>query len=487
MSSSHPIPASPAPWLAWLERELSPTPGRGAATFRVVVATTLVILISMTMEVPFASVSAFLVLFISKRNLASTLVAGTVLIAGVTLAIGATLLLLPYIVDQPELRVPAMALLLLGGMYLSRVFIIGPLAFITGFIMALALGEVSTLPGNGDLIVRGCLWIWVAAVYSIVLTVIAGRFILPKTQLTPEAAAPPRAVAKPKAKFSLFKPGAFADPSHLRFAIKVTLAAMFCYLIYTAVDWPGIKTAFVTCCICALESTGASLRKMYLRITGCLIGGALGVITLIYVVPHMQGIVSLLLVSAVVTGVAAWIALGSERISYAGVQMNFAFYVCLLQGYEPPTDLNVIRDRVVGILLGIVTISIVFRYLWPERTADRLRTSLAQLLRQVAEFVTSPEPEKRAALTAQFDLTQRLTEQANFELDLHCPGEVAGKRRLDDLIRQAQTHFLAAAAAVPTHELRERLEISRRLEAEAQTLTLQRVSHADVRLTGEAV
>ena len=367
MSSSHSIPASPAPWLAWLERELSPTPGRGAATFRVVVATTLVILISMTMEVPFASASAFLVLFISKRNLSSTLVAGTVLIAGVTLAIGATLLLLPYIVDQPELRVPAMALLLLGGMYLSRVFVIGPLAFTTGFIMALALGEVSTLPGNGDLIVRGFLWIWVAAIYAIVLTVLVGRLILPKTQWRAEPAAPPPSASKPKAKFSLFKPGAFANPSHLRFAIKVTLAAMFCYLTYTAVDWPGIQTAFITCCFCAMESMGATLRKMYLRITGCLIGGALGVITLIYLVPHMEGIVSLLLLSTVVTGVAAWIALGSERISYAGVQMNFAFYVCLLQDYGPPTDLNVIRDRVVGILFGIVTTSFVFRYLWPER------------------------------------------------------------------------------------------------------------------------
>ena len=284
--------------------------------------------------------------------------------------------------------------------------------------------------------------------------------------ITPQPVAP-----KPKAKPALFKPGAFANPAHLQFAIKVTLAAMFCYVFYTAVAWPGIRTAFITCCFCALESTGATLRKMYLRITGCLMGGALGIITLIYLVPHMEGIVSLLLVSACVTALAAWIALGSERISYAGVQMNLAFYMCLLQHYAPPTDLDVIRDRVVGMLLGIVAASFVFRYLWPEQATSRLRASLAQLLRQVGEFVASPGIEKRAALTGQFDATQRVAEQAMFEMDFHRPEEAARKRRLDDLLARAQTYFLDAAAAVPTSGLSERVELSRRLQAEAEALT----------------
>ena len=67
-------------------------------------------------------------------------------------------------------------------MYFSRVFVIGPLAFATGFIMALALGEVSTMPADGEIIVRGCLWIWVAAVYAIVITVVVSRFLLPTKQ-----------------------------------------------------------------------------------------------------------------------------------------------------------------------------------------------------------------------------------------------------------------------------------------------------------------
>jgi hypothetical protein len=145
--------------------------------------------------------------------------------------------------------------------------------------------------------------------------------------------------------------------------------------------------------------------------------------------------------------------------------------MCVLQGYDPPTDLHVIRDRVVGILFGIIATSVVFRYLWPERAIDRVRSSLAQLLRQVAEFVTSPGTEMREKLTAKFDDTRRLAELATFELNRRHPEEIARKRRFDYLLGQAETHFLAAGAAVPSPELPERIEISQRLRVEAETLS----------------
>ncbi len=61
------------------------------------------------------------------------------------------------------------------------------------------------------------------------------------------------------------------------------------------------------------------------------------------------------------------VAAGSERIAYAGLQIAFAFYLSLFQGFAPATDFDVIRDRLVGIVLGIVVLSLVFHYLWPER------------------------------------------------------------------------------------------------------------------------
>ena len=40
--------------------------------------------------------------------------------------------------------------------------------------------------------------------------------------------------------------------------------------------------------------------------------------------------------------------------------------------YAPDTDLDNVRNRVVGILLGLVVTAFVFNYIWPERKAERI-------------------------------------------------------------------------------------------------------------------
>src|SRR5439155_1230956 len=77
------------------------------------------------------------------------------------------------------------------------------------------------------------------------------------------------------------------------FALKVTFAAMFCYIVYEAIDWSGIHTAFITCTFIALESTEATLYKGTLRIVGCVIGGALALFSIVFLMPHMETIASL--------------------------------------------------------------------------------------------------------------------------------------------------------------------------------------------------
>jgi multidrug resistance protein MdtO len=104
-----------------------------------------------------------------------------------------------------------------------------------------------------------------------------------------------------------------------------------------------------------------------------MIGGALGFVSILYLVPHMETIASLVLLTAAVSALAGWIAAGSQRIAYAGLQIAFAFYLAIFQRFWPSTDLDVIRDRIAGIVLGIVAVSLVFGYIWPERVGDRLR------------------------------------------------------------------------------------------------------------------
>ena len=158
-------------------------------------------------------------------------------------------------------------------------------------------------------------------------------------------------------------------------------------LFYTASDYYGIHTVFYTPLIIALSSTGATVHKGLLRIVGCIIGGALGLICSIWVIPRFETLETFLLIVFCVHGLAAWIAFGSERISYVGLQIALAFDLGFLQGYGPPTNIDPLRDRFIGIVIGICIITIVFSLVWPESADSSARERLGACLRAIARLL----------------------------------------------------------------------------------------------------
>ena len=194
----------------------------------------------------------------------------------------------------------------------------------------------------------------------------------------PAAALAQPAVAAEKQGF--FKPDAFSNPLHSQFAAKTTLAALACYWSYMILGWSGIHTSLLTCYLVAEATAAESLQRASLRVAGCLVGSALGLATIILLFPSMTSIGSLLLLVAAVAFAAAWIAAGGERVAYAGLQMALAFNIAVLQGYGPGFDMVQIRDRIVGILVGIAAGYLAFGKIWPVSLADRIEANFASLL-----------------------------------------------------------------------------------------------------------
>jgi multidrug resistance protein MdtO len=271
----------------------------------------------------------------------------------------------------------------------------------------------------------------------------------------PDAPGPPAHLPKPK---SFFVSDAFTNPAHVHFALKVTFAAMFCYIFYMAIDWSGIHTAFITCTFIALESIGATLHKGALRIGGCVIGGALALFTIVFLMPHMDTIASLVVVIACASAIAGWVATGTELISYSGLQIAFAFFYSVFQGYAPDTDLDNVRNRVVGILFGLIVTGLVFQYIWPERTIDRLRAALRAALQQLARLVEIPRPETSietakseahgliAATSKSFDQARRYSELTRFEFEDSRASNRTSLRNLQTTISHAEDVFAAVAS-----------------------------------------
>src|SRR4029077_11215845 len=242
--------------LEWFKRQLASKPDRARRTAIMVGAAALCVIISMTLQVPELSVTAYMPFFVSQETKLKTIVVGVGGFIGLTIGIGITLLLYKFTYGYPELRIPGMAIALFLGMWLSRVFVLGPLGFLIGFVVAVSQSVGEAVP-SPELVVRGLLWLWVAIVYGAAVTVVLNACFL-RAEADPATDSPKPKRSEPGRR-GLFVSDAFTNPAHVHFALKVTFAAMFCYIVYEAIDWSGIHTAFITCTFIALESTEATL------------------------------------------------------------------------------------------------------------------------------------------------------------------------------------------------------------------------------------
>src|SRR5215831_2493067 len=148
-------------WLDWLRRELAPSPERKVRTLILVCGVVLCVTTSMALQVPEVAVSAYMVFFISKENKTVTTIVGVLGLIGLTSGIAVSLPLYQFTYGHSELRIPSMAIFIFLGMYLSRVMVLGPLAFILGFIIAVTQSIADQVP-SPELLVRASLWLWVA-------------------------------------------------------------------------------------------------------------------------------------------------------------------------------------------------------------------------------------------------------------------------------------------------------------------------------------
>ncbi|HTQ51474.1 MAG TPA: FUSC family protein [Candidatus Acidoferrales bacterium] len=254
-------------------------------------------------------------------------------------------------------------------------------------------------------------------------------------------------------KSGVLVPDALTNQEHLQFAIKGALAAFICYLVFTLAAYPTIYTSIITCIVCSLSTVGASLQKGVLRFTGAAIGGALGVISLMYIFPQLDSLGGFWLPFGAVTALASYVTFGSPRISYCGFQIGLAFYKCVLQTYGTYTELRVVRDRLVGVVLGLVVFGIINSWLWPVTALGTLREKLASVLRTLAQIAGLPDEENHAprlteayALRLQvyqdFGTVSELLEGAKFE-----PG-AERRKRLEAVRDAAQSLFLQQLAII---------------------------------------
>ena len=210
---------------------------------------------------------------------------------------------------------------------------------------------------------------------------------------------------------AFFARDALSKVTHIQFALKGCLTAGLCYVIYNGLDWPGISTAVTTCFLTALSTVGSSRQKQVLRISGALVGGfVLGMGSQIFVLPYLDSIAGFTILFVVVTAFASWFMTSSPRLSYFGVQIVVAFCLIHLNSFTIEPSLSIARDRVVGILLGLIMMWFVFDQLWTAPAVVEMKNAFTSVLRLLAQFAREPvSGNARAAIARNYSLRDAIS------------------------------------------------------------------------------
>jgi len=348
--------------LEFLRRELRPYPGRAAAVARIVLACVVTMLIVVIAKIPFGFLAVLFVVAIPRGDSRVTVRNGLRMVLASAAGAAVALAALSLFADYPLAYFLSIVGRLFLVFFLTRTLVNPATAFGFSIIVTAAI-VVWDRPGftvEGQ--VETTLWTAIGMMLATLVTM-ATEWSL--AQLTGGPSGPTGA-AKTGSAEPLFVNDAFSNPEYVAFALRGCLAATICYLFYSAVAWPGMAVCTVTCVLAAPAApVGSAAQRVLTRLAGLLVGGVvLGIGSQVFVLPFADSIGGFTLPFAVACAVIAWCATSSPWLSYVSRPMAMGYLLTLFQTYGLNPSLALTRDRLMGVLLGIVLMWLVFDSGW---------------------------------------------------------------------------------------------------------------------------
>ena len=193
---------------------------------------------------------------------------------------------------------------------------------------------------------------------------------------------PPRLPGAEPSKSGVSRVAVPVDPALVRYCLKVGLCTVAGYLIGVLSQREDLFIILVTVITTATATYGATLQKMYLRITGAIIGGAVSLLAIIIVSPNFETLPAYMLAAFVVFYMFAYSSLGKARMSYAGKQMGVIFSLVFV-GLSPSVNIYEPLWRIWGVLLGDFVVATVFFTLWPDYAGNSLLPRLQRVIANI--------------------------------------------------------------------------------------------------------
>jgi len=378
----------------------------------------------------------FLVLFTSKEEKITTTITAILALFARTISVGAALLVFKCTGNRPEFRIPGMAVEIFVGMYLFRVLAVGPVGFILAFIVSVSQSIVDLYPTPEDA-VHEFLWVWVAVALGAGLGWLANLVLFP---------VPARRVLQREFVDGWHKVGnsltglVDGSPATARCSLRplvkrgpVRLLKLLKLSLLEAHDLRP-KQAELTRLVLALDKTTRLLfsysagrsRSAHESLPSAdkAILDRLKEKAAYFERELLDGFVPSnenqqeASPAAAGSGSAREPAEDSAALQVLEARTN---------AFGPPKEIDPIRDRFIGIILGIFIISIVFALVWPEDARSFFRQKLAECLRSIARLLSldgspdskSQRPKLELEIASHLGEANAYEEQASFEALLY--------------------------------------------------------------------
>jgi len=174
------------------------------------------------------------------------------------------------------------------------------------------------------------------------------------------------------------------NPAMVKHAFKCSATIMFCALFCIAINWSMGIGCVETVMLVVQGTFGGTLLIGGLRMAGVVIGYALAILLIIFLIPTVTTLPGFWLVFGGTLFLTSWGVAGPLRISVPCLQAMIVVDFALLQVTRPDISLLPAMNFALAVSMGVLVTVAVYWLLWPVKAGKVVRPTLSFMLERVA-------------------------------------------------------------------------------------------------------
>jgi multidrug resistance protein MdtO len=174
------------------------------------------------------------------------------------------------------------------------------------------------------------------------------------------------------------------NPAMVKHAFKCSATIMFCAIFCIAINWSMGIGCVETVMLVVQGTFGGTLLIGGLRMAGVVIGFALAILLIIFLIPTVTTLPGFWLVFGGTLFLTSWGVAGPLRISVPCLQAMIVVDFSLLQVTRPDISLLPAMNFALAVSMGVLVTVAVYWLLWPVKAGKVVRPTLSFMLERVA-------------------------------------------------------------------------------------------------------